>query len=103
MPEPAHDFPARGVALVLVAAVIFLGIAIGSVWWLFPGAREGREPVPSAFAEPILEIHPVERYRAWYADQRARLDGAEGRTPIAEAMEEVAGRGAAAFEPMVPR
>lgn len=99
MAERQHDFPARGVALVLLASVVFLGLAVGSVWWLFPGAHPSGRAAPAAFDEPILEIRPVERYGAWLTEQQDRLAGAGARTPIDQAIRDVAGRGAAAYDP----
>ena len=92
---------ALGYVLPLIAAAfVVLGLGVGAVWMFYPSTRT---PVPlqvSRLPAPGLETRPVADDRNWRAQERARLEGRDGRLPISEAMARIAARGPAAFDPV---
>lgn len=90
MDELRHpDFPVFWVVVAIAAAFGILIAAVAAIYLGYSGARAPAPPAPADFGAPRLETAPVARHEAWAARQRALLDGAEGRLPIAEAMRHV--------------
>ncbi|SFE02063.1 hypothetical protein [Roseivivax sediminis] len=94
------DFPVRWVLITIVAGFVLVGAVVGVITLTYGGARPSSFPQPSDLGAPRLETEPVANHEAWLARQRALLSGAEGRTPITEAMEAIAARGAEAYAPL---
>ncbi|SLN65563.1 hypothetical protein ROJ8625_03350 [Roseivivax jejudonensis] len=94
------DFPVRWVVATIAASLALLCIAVAVVYFGYTGARPASYPAPDDFGAPQLETAPVANFDAWRAEQRALMNGAEGRTPIEEAMQIIAERGAAAYDPL---
>lgn len=90
--EP-ENVPGRWIAAIVVALILFVWVCAGVLWLLYPSVRDPQAAPPAAFAGPGLEVAPVADFDTYMAHQRALLAGEGGRTPILEAMDEVAARG----------
>jgi hypothetical protein len=82
----------------MVAALLM--IAFGLEWIVPQRIGNGHPPVRRAFTSPaVIPDEKAERI-SLEQKQKALLNGAEGRMPIAEAMKAVAAKGSHAFDPV---
>lgn len=96
-------------ALVGLGTGVFLAVSLGVLYLLYrPDAAEVAPPVPARFPEPRIQSDPsgdLADLQAEQARQRegyAWVDRGQGlaRIPVARAMEAVAARGQAGYEPL---
>ncbi|MBL6458731.1 hypothetical protein JMJ55_25685 [Belnapia sp. T6] len=106
------DLDTRWIVIVAAGTLLLVGATLGLVW-LFERVAgvHGAEVIPpAAFAPPRLQSDPAGDFRAYQAEQRARLeaygwaDRERGlvRIPIERAMGMIATRGAGAYDPLDP-
>jgi hypothetical protein len=92
-----------------VGTALFLGLSMTGLWFYFHANAEiGRTPLPTRFPEPQVQSNPAGDLQALQAMQREQLEGYAwidrdhglARIPVARAMEVIAARGAAAYDPL---
>lgn len=101
--------PGRPLAFTAVGFLVFLAIAIGSLWGVFTTAVPNRVPSPAQLPpQPRLLAHPTAELSRVLAQQRARLSGYHwvdrdkkiAAIPIDRAMAIIAARGSDAYAPI---
>ena len=92
-----------------IGTALFLGLSMTALWFYFHASAEiVRTPRPARFPEPQVQSNPAGDLHALRAAQREQLEGYAwidrdrglARIPVARAMELLAARGAAAYDPL---
>jgi hypothetical protein len=97
--QPEEDYPARTVAFSLAGLCTIVAVCAGAVWLGFPFTHETKISAAGDFGPPALETHPVKDFEAWEDHQQDLLGGADGRMPIAQAINAIARRAERGYEP----
>jgi hypothetical protein len=100
------------IVVVGLGTLALVGLTLGIVWAFedVTGTSGQQVAMPSRFAPPQLQSNPAGDLQRYQAEQQAELDGYAWadrdrglvRVPITRAMEMIAGRGSAAYEPLDP-